>query len=170
MVQQFRSNVGIGTTSPSYKLDVAGPIRVENTVYSSDLRLKTDVLPLENAVEGIACLQGVTYRWKAGSGHPPEAPQELQLGLIAQEVEACFPEVVFTDPDGYKSVSYARLVVPLIENAKQQQNLSASLRAFVDSQQHEIVSLRADLAATRSELAATNARLARLEALLDARR
>ena len=163
-------NVGIGTTTPAYKLDVNGEIRSSKGVYvagnisaddyltNSDLRLKTDIAPLENASEGIACLEGVTYRWNA-----PEASQDLQIGLIAQEVERCFPEVVTPSSDGYKSVSYARLVAPLIENAKEQQSLNAS-------QQLEITRLKADQSATRAELAATNARLAKLEALFNSRR
>lgn len=156
-------NVGIGTTSPAYKLEVNGTIHASGGVsvvgaiisddylYNSDARLKTDVLPLEHASEGIACLQGVTYRLTS-----PEASQEPQLGLIAQEVERCFPEVVSTGPDGFKSVSYARLVAPLIENAKEQQQALAA-------QQREIAWLKA-------EQAATSSRLARLEALLTPRR
>lgn len=166
-------NVGIGTSSPAYKLEVngtfhattvsvMGDVIANDYLTNSDARLKTDILPLENASEGISCLQGVTYRWS-----DPDSPQELQLGLIAQEVERCFPEVVTTDSSGYKSVSYARLVAPLIESAKEQQALNVA-------QQREITRLKAEQAASnaqlRAELSATNARLERLEALLSARR
>lgn len=183
-------NVGIGTTSPTARLHVAGIVKVDGSLkadggvsvvgdvisddylYNSDARLKTDILPLENASEGIACLEGVTYRWS-----DPMAPQELQVGLIAQDVERCFPEVVTTGPNGYKSVSYARLVAPLIENAKEQQQMSDLQQRLLVSQQQKLAAQQQTLAAQahelarlRSEQAVTNARLARLEALLNTRR
>lgn len=162
-------NVGIGTTSPTQRLHVVGNVTADDYLYNSDLRLKADVEPLKNAVEGIACLQGVTYRWSE-----PSAPQDLQVGLIAQDVERCFPEVVTTDPHGYKSVSYARLVAPLIENAKEQQQVLAAQQQALTAQQRELARLKAEQAATnarlQTELGATNARFARLEALLTARR
>ena len=40
------------------------------------------------------------------------------MGLVAQEVEGVFPEVVYTDSQGYKSIAYGKLVVPLIEAVK----------------------------------------------------
>jgi len=168
-------NVGIGTTTPNYKLEVNGTfhattvsvmadVTADDYLFNSDARLKTEILPLENASEGIACLQGVTYRWR-----DPNASQALQLGLIAQEVERCFPEVVTTGPDGYKSVSYARLVAPLIENAKEQQQVSELQQRTLAAQQRQLADQAQELTRLKSEQAATNARLARLEALLNAR-
>ena len=49
-----------------------------------------------------------------------------QAGVIAQEVEAVLPEVVFQDPTGTKSVAYGNLVALLIEAVKE-------LKAEVDS-------------------------------------
>jgi septal ring factor EnvC (AmiA/AmiB activator) len=56
-------------------------------------------------------LRGVTFDWR--SNHKPE------IGLIAQEVEKVFPDLVVTDPNtGYKAVKYQSLVAPLIESTK----------------------------------------------------
>lgn len=140
--------VGIGTLSPAQKLHVAGNVQADDYLYNSDLRLKTDVMPLENADKGLDCLQGVTYRWS-----DPLTDQAVQIGLIAQDVERCFPELVATDANGYKSVSYARLVVPLIENAKH-------TMAENEAQQKVIVGLQ-------QKTASLEARLARLEARLE---
>ena len=48
-----------------------------------------------------------------------ETPEQAEIGLIAQEVEAVVPELVQTDDDGMKSVSYARTIALLIESVKE---------------------------------------------------
>ena len=40
------------------------------------------------------------------------------MGIIAQEVEKFFPEIVVTRPNGYKAVKYEKLVAVLIEAIK----------------------------------------------------
>lgn len=104
--------VGIGTTTPQYALDVSGTIRGSNVI-GSDVRWKSDIAPLKDALAKVTQLRGVTYRWNdaaRGAG--------MQIGLIAQEVEPLFPELVSTDSEGYKSVAYAQMVAPLIEAVK----------------------------------------------------
>ena len=122
-------NVGIGTLTPAYKLDVNGTIRGA-TVMPSDARLKTDVAPIADALAKVTRLRGVTFRWKdaaRGGG--------TQIGLIAQDVAPVFPELVSTGSDGEQSVAYAQMVAPLIEAVK-------TLKADNDA-------LKADLAALR---------------------
>ena len=108
-----RGNVGIGTTHPSYKLDVRGTIRGYN-VSPSDVRWKTNIHTIENSLEKISKIRGVSYEWKE-----PLKGTGKQIGLIAQEVEKVFPEVVSADNKGYKSVAYAQLVGPLVEAVKE---------------------------------------------------
>jgi hypothetical protein len=43
----------------------------------------------------------------------------MQTGLVAQEVEKLFPELVQTDDKGFKSVNYIGLIPHLIESVKQ---------------------------------------------------
>lgn len=63
---------------------VSGPI-----FNSSDSRLKTDVVEIKNSLEKLKRLNVVTYKWKdKGMGEDP------QIGVIAQDVEAVFPELV----------------------------------------------------------------------------
>ena len=95
-------NVGIGTTSPSYKLDVSGNGRFTSTVtatnfiLSSDKRLKKDLLPLYSKR-----LSPSRWTW-IDSG-------EKDFGFIAQELEVDFPEVVVTGEDGFKKVAYNKI-------------------------------------------------------------
>lgn len=71
----------------------------------------------ESALYRIRRIRGVRWRWK------DEAPEEARalpgMGVIAQEVEAVFPELVVDDPRGFKTVYYPGLIAPLIEAVKE---------------------------------------------------
>lgn len=104
--------VGIGSVSPLYQLDVNGTIR-GNNISPSDVRWKTNINDIDDALEKVARLHGITYEWA-----DPSRGVGDRIGLIAQEVEDIFPEAVSTDSQGYKSVAYDKLVSPLIEAVK----------------------------------------------------
>jgi hypothetical protein len=111
-------NVGIGTHTPHYKLDVSGTIRGHN-VSPSDQRYKQNIQTLENALTKLQGLRGVSFKWKDKTQRA-----DTQIGFIAQEVEKVWPELVSTDSDGYKSLAYGKLTAVLVEAIKelQQQN------------------------------------------------
>lgn len=118
--------VGIGDSTPSYELEVNGDVAAAAYYYTSDVSLKKDIKPLTTTLDKVLQLQGVTYYWK-----DPRDPS-LQIGLIAQDVEKLFPELVSTSEDGTKYVDYARLTVPLIEAVKGQQKEIDELRAEIE--------------------------------------
>jgi hypothetical protein len=74
--------------------------------------LKTDIQPLEDTLAKVQRLRGVSYVMKA------DEAKERKIGVIAQEVEQEFPELVATDDKGMKSVAYANLTAVLIEAVK----------------------------------------------------
>lgn len=127
--------VGIGTANPGYKLDVVGSVRVSSAIdvtgnvtangflYSSDRNLKKNIAPLEGSLEKILKLNGYSYNWKS--------TDRADVGVIAQEVETVYPELVHTDKNGVKSVEYANLIAPLIEAVKSQQKEIEALKAEV---------------------------------------
>jgi len=123
-------NVGIGMVpNAAYKLDVAGTLRVNGTVYTSDQRFKTNIRPLTSALSSVLALRGVRYEWNAlGVRHGGTAGAG-QVGLLAQEVEKIYPELVSTDAEGYKAVNYAQLTPVLIEALKEQQQQIEALKA-----------------------------------------
>lgn len=109
--------IGINCTSPSAELSVVGDIKATGsitqltTACSSDAQFKKEVRALEPSHHKIQMLKPVKYRWKTNIN--PQKEEKEQLGFIAQEVEKIFPELVYTDQEGFKSLDYSRLTVPL---------------------------------------------------------
>ncbi|MCP4746646.1 MAG: tail fiber domain-containing protein [Desulfobacteraceae bacterium] len=120
-------NVGIGKIDPDDKLDVAGYVRANGTRLSSDARWKENIEPLDNALEIVAQLRGVSYDWV-----DPSRGESRQIGVIAQEVEKVLPQVVHTGSQGYKSVEYSKLVAPLIEAVKALKAENQALRTSLE--------------------------------------
>lgn len=65
------------------------------------------------ALERVRALNGVTWEWK----DPKRGTHGM--GVIAQDVQAAFPEAVATDDDGYLMVDYHGLVGALVEAVKE---------------------------------------------------
>jgi len=116
--------LGIGSTTPTSRLDIIGDIRVSGIVTagdfnsSSDIKLKTNIQTIANPIEKVLQINGVSFNWKESG--------KATMGVIAQEVEAVLPELVSdTDP---KSVNYNGLIGLLIECVKDQQRQIDELR------------------------------------------
>ena len=131
------------------KLFVNGTTRANAYYYNSDARYKANIAIVPNALEKLSALHGYSYYNKL--------TQKNDVGVIAQEVEKVFPELVQTDTEGYKSVSYGNLVAPLIqavnELAKKIDTLTVSMNDLFDkyvSQQSQIDSLESRIQALES--------------------
>jgi trimeric autotransporter adhesin len=105
-------NVGMGTTAPSYALQVAGDVYASGDVISfSDARLKTDIETIENALDKIKSLRGVYYKHIQ--------TQKRGVGLIAQEAQQVIPEAVIEKEQEYLGVAYGNIVGMLVEAVKE---------------------------------------------------
>lgn len=109
----------IGSTSATKNLTVNGTITCTDKVnatngfyQTSDARRKTNLrdLDLDKCYDLIDKCQTVLYDWKDGD--------KDQMGMIAQEVEEFFPEIVQTDSKGFKSLDYAKLTVIILRVLK----------------------------------------------------
>lgn len=107
--------LGIGTTNPTVKLDIIGDVNVSGVLTATDVDLKSDIslkeniTTIENALTRIENIRGVRFNWK--ENHKPS------YGVIAQELEEVFPELVGpTDP---KTVNYNGIIGVLIEAVKE---------------------------------------------------
>jgi len=72
---------------------------------------------MDDAVEKVSRLRGVTWEWRSDA--PPDAKEQATMGVLAQELERVFPELVETGADGIKRVNYFGLIGPLIEAVKE---------------------------------------------------
>lgn len=111
-------HVGLGenpTPSEDHALKVDGSIFATQNVFGfSDERYKKDICIIDNALESVRHIDGVRFRWKDMDD------QSVNLGLLAQNVESVFPEVVTTDVNtGRKGVAYASLVPVLVQCIKE---------------------------------------------------
>jgi len=104
-------------------------------VHGSDRRLKKNITTLDGALDKVLNLRGVSFEWKKVEGRMSHPPKGIQIGVVAQEVEAVVPELVKTDAEGYKSVAYANITALLIEAVKAQQTT-------IDVQQAQMEALR----------------------------
>lgn len=82
----------------------------------SDLRFKENISPINNSVEKIKSLEAIKYNYKKEFQEQNGFSGTAQLGLIAQELSAVFPEAVAKDSNGYLRVNYQALVPVLIES------------------------------------------------------
>lgn len=159
----FGGNVGLGTTTPGYKLDVSGQVRANNVAVNSDARYKEAIQPLTTeTIEKLSLLKGASYQFrdefiKKGfkSGH--------RLGFIAQEIQEVYPELVSEDQEGYLSVNYTGLIPVLVEAVKE---LREQNKVAKQTQLEQITTLKTENEQLMNELASMKQRMAAIEEML----
>ncbi len=114
LTTQSSGNLTIANTSSSKLTYNPNTGTLSATVFSStsDESLKENIKTIENPINTIMQLRGVTYIWKDS--------KEESLGLIAQEVEKVLPTVV-RQSDNKKTVDYSNMIGLLVEAIKEQQ-------------------------------------------------
>jgi len=139
--------VGIGTTTPSSTFTVVGdtqlfggfevsPSSSSSTVKgwvspddgswvnSSDEKLKKNIIDFTGSLDKVMSLRPVSYEFK----NEKDAGGTTHIGLLAQELEQIFPQVVSTNKDGLKGVSYANLTPILVQAIQEQQEQIDALK------------------------------------------
>ena len=101
-----------------------------NLVQPSDVRLKTNIAPLDDPLNTIRALRGVTYAWKRDATGASEQPPRQCIGFIAQEVAEVLPDLVHkSDKDQMLHLDYTAVIPILVEAIKQQQTRIDALAA-----------------------------------------
>ena len=156
--------VGIGTLAPLDRLHVSGDIRLgtgtsgclrdaDGTgiagICLSDRRFKRDVVPFDSTLDKLARLTPVHYRWRASAFPERHFGSGLSYGLLAQDVEPVFPDLVTTGPDGYQAVNYSKLPLLTLQAVKELKAENDALRARSDALEARLAALEAAAAPRR---------------------
>ncbi len=162
MVIDTFGNVGVGITAPTQRLHVVGNGLFTGTVTAScgvlscsDIRYKTRLSPISNALSSVLQLHGIYYYWDKEKWKDLHFDDRRQIGFSAQEVEKYFPEMVYTDETGYKSVDYSRMTPVLLEAIKSQQEQIAAQQKTNNEQQQQIDFLMNELRTLKSQWTST---------------
>ena len=98
---------------------IAGDLNI-----NSDARLKANIISLGATLSKLLQIDGKTYTMKKDANH------KKKIGLLAQDIEKVFPELV-TETNDIKSVNYQGLVPVLINAMKEQQEEIDELKVLV---------------------------------------
>jgi len=148
-------SVGIGTTTPTERLTVSGTIQATNLLGGavdlstdengniirkpSDESFKTNIETLSNALGIVLSLRGVQYEWidKSRFG------EQLEVGFIAQEVDAVLPQVVRKGGE-YWSLNASNMVAVVVEALKEVWQVVQNSQTRISSleQENEVIKQR----------------------------
>jgi hypothetical protein len=156
-------NVGIGTSTPSERLTVDGTIKATNLLggvtslqtdgqgniirLPSDEKFKTNIVTIEDALEKVLELRGVSFTWL----DEERFGTETEIGFIAQEVDGVVPEVVRKGGD-YWSLNTQNLLAVVVEAFKELWQIVQRNQAQTEAQQVELETLRDRVDQLESEL------------------
>ena len=129
----YSGSLGVGTAASG----TTGEIRATNNItayYSSDKRLKENIVPIADALLKLNSLTGVEFDWtqnymETHGGEDGVFIRKHDVGVIAQQLQTVLPELVIQRNDGYLAVKYDRIVALLIEAIKELEQRVKDLEA-----------------------------------------
>ena len=86
--------IGLDPVTAGYGLDCNASVHASSFPTSSDSRLKANVEQIKGALASLLSLRGVRFDWDQAHGTQRSYPEGRHIGVIGQDVEAAFPEVV----------------------------------------------------------------------------
>jgi hypothetical protein len=173
MAMMYNTGMIIGTAgqSTAVSFTVVGDIRVGTSgtngcvqqfagtaltgTCSSDERLKKDIEPLDgkNVLERLALIKPSSFVWRADEHPELHLGTGKQIGVIAQQVEQSFPELVDNDPSSkWKKVKFGDLPIYLLQGIRE-------LKEMFDTDHADLIGLKAANDNLVSETAALELRL-----------
>jgi hypothetical protein len=137
----FYTGTNATTSKELFRIAATGTVTAAGVIsFTSDARLKRDIRPLSHVLPKLTALNGYTYYWKDKT-----SDQRKQIGLLAQEVEKIYPDLVETNESGFKSVNYVALIPVLIEGVK-------DLQKQLNDKNEDLAQLKAEIAAIKAHL------------------
>ncbi len=111
----FYTRSEAGVLAEKFNIQSNGNAVLQGTLTQvSDARLKSNIHPIQNVLQNLTQLNGYTYNWKDS-----DRDKDLQIGLLAQEVQALYPQLVKQNAQGELSVNYMGMIPLLLESIKE---------------------------------------------------
>lgn len=112
----------------------------------SDLNYMMEITPIQQALPNLLKLRGVRYFWNPNANSKMKFSQVTQIGLVAQELEQEFSEIVFEDKaTGAKTIDYGRLTPIIVEAIKELSSKNEKLEIENKSQAEKLKDLQSQL-------------------------
>ncbi len=135
----YIDNTNSGTDNPliygdfaAKEVTIHNKLIAESVVENSDRELKKDIRTLEGSLEKMMQLRGVSFNWDLESEKAVSSDPTDQIGLVAQEVEQVYPELVTETSRGFKALNYGKLSAVLIEAVKEQQSMMEQQQQLIE--------------------------------------
>lgn len=129
------TNISAHTVTGNLTVNGAISASGDITAFASDERLKTNIKPLENALEKVLSLNGFTYNFNEIASNLGFDPDVTHVGVSAQQIHAVLPEAVAPAPvnNDYLTVKYEKIIPLLIEAIKDLSNEVKDLRRQIEN-------------------------------------
>ena len=111
MIVKSNGDVGIGDTTPSYKLDVngtgrfTGDLRCLSLIQTSQRDQKKEIADIDKSKA--RAIPFKEYKYKSSI----DGSERKRYGVVVEDIENDYPELVHTDADGIKGINYIDLLV-----------------------------------------------------------
>jgi len=127
------------------RVTVTGNVCAANISCASDARLKQNIRPLSYGLREVLRLHPVRWQWK------DTTTTQLNLGLVAQEVEPVLPELVLrgVDAKGSLGLNYMGLIPVLVKGTQEQQAQIDEQRKHINRQQSQIKEQQSEIEALK---------------------
>ena len=185
----INGNFGFGfhTLSPSFteRMEVNGDIKVGTSgsngclknfgggtitgTCSSDEKLKKDIRPMESVLDKVSQLVPKTYHWRSEEYPNKKFGTQKEYGLVAQDVEKIFPDMVENNSNGLKAIHYERLPILTVQAVKEIKSLydhekkfSEDLSIRLNTTADQLKSATEELASVKTQNTASQKENARL--------
>jgi hypothetical protein len=157
---QARAVIAGINNSPVFGSPVVVNINGRLGIQASSARFKRDIRDMGDASAGLLRLRPVSFRYKQ------DPNRTLQYGLIAEEVERVYPELVTHDDDGkLEGVRYELLPALLLNEVRKLAKENQQKDARIAGLQRQIVAQQSRIGALQKESARIDMLTARLSAL-----
>ncbi|MBK1897427.1 tail fiber domain-containing protein [Chryseobacterium paridis] len=120
------------------RFQAALEVRAQSFISTSDRRLKDNIKPLKETSGNLFNLNTYSYTFKPKKDSETKADSKLHFGLIAQEVEKEFPNLVSVDEKGNYALNYIEIIPLLLNELKEQKNEIKDLKSKMDAMEAKI--------------------------------